>query len=74
MGGGSLLGGTGRMSPLVCFCNRSTAPVIVVPLMARHSSGMPANFMIPLSGRTPSELDMKDCIMAALRLLVVGNN
>lgn len=54
------------------FSSRSISPNMVCPFIARFSSGIGANFMIPRSGGTLRMSAMKDCISAALRLFVVG--
>ena len=57
---------------VVFLCKRSIWPRIVVPEIARYSSGMPMNFTTPRSGSTPKEEDINDWVRAVFRLLVVG--
>ena len=64
--------GLSLCSGLAAFCSLSICPSSVVPPVARYSSGIPRNFMIPRSGRTPSDDARNDCMSAALRLFVVG--
>ena len=54
------------------FCKRSICPRIVVPEVARYSSGMPMNLTTPRSGNTPREEAIKDWVKAVFRLLVVA--
>jgi hypothetical protein len=60
------------VSPDCAFSSRSISPKMVLPLMARFSSGIGVNLTIPRSGGTLRMSAMKACMSAALRLFVTG--
>lgn len=62
------------LSSACCRSRRSMSPSMVMPFIARLSSWMATNLIIPRSGVTPIDSHMKFWIRAALRLLVVGCN
>ena len=60
------------LSSACCRSSFSISPSMVMPLMARLSSWIGTNLMMPRSGVTPIDSHMNCCIRAALRLFVVG--
>lgn len=60
------------VSPDCCFSCLSISPNMVVPLMAKFSSGIGWNLTMPRSGGTLKISAMNDWIKAAFRLFIVG--
>lgn len=59
-------------APDCCFSCLSISPAIVVPFVAKFSSGIDVNFTIPRSEGTDSMSAMNDWIRAAFLLFIIG--